>query len=312
MVDKKNLFCLISAYYTFTKLRSLLSNFQTQNSQNNPCDLTLTHASPVSLVFVGSGPLEKSLQLYALSLGLNVFSSSSSVHASLDDPESSENHLSSSDCQSDTLQPLHLSRLTFPNQNNDYLTFSDSATFTPASGSVYFLGFRQIDQNPIFYSLAEMFVLPSKSEEWGLVVNEAMASSLPVVVSKAAGCAEDLLPLTSSLPSTISNLSNSASMVDTLYDTISVRLSAQFHSLNLPNLFSASSSLVQCSNGFTFDPDSSDDLALAILCLAESAELRSCMGGLSLDIINNFSCSNFARQVQSIVDAFSGDSGPLP
>ena len=37
-------------------------------------------------------------------------------------------------------------------------------------------------------------MLPSLKEEWGLVVNEAMASGLPVIVSRTAGCAEDLVP----------------------------------------------------------------------------------------------------------------------
>jgi glycosyltransferase involved in cell wall biosynthesis len=61
------------------------------------------------------------------------------------------------------------------------------------SADVLFYGFRQIDQNPGFYALAECFVLPSLYEEWGLVVNEAMACGLPVLVSKTAGCAEDLV-----------------------------------------------------------------------------------------------------------------------
>lgn len=59
--------------------------------------------------------------------------------------------------------------------------------------TVHFYGFRQIHENPIFYALASAFILPSSTEEWGLVVNEAMASGLPVLVSKEAGCAEDLV-----------------------------------------------------------------------------------------------------------------------
>ncbi|MEM0966357.1 MAG: glycosyltransferase family 4 protein [Verrucomicrobiota bacterium] len=61
------------------------------------------------------------------------------------------------------------------------------------SGDVCFYGFRQISENPFFYGLAEAFILPSTKEEWGLVVNEAMASGLPVLVANGVGCAMDLV-----------------------------------------------------------------------------------------------------------------------
>ena len=66
-------------------------------------------------------------------------------------------------------------------------------------GTVFYYGFRQIEENPVFYALAEAFVLPSLKEEWGLVVNEAMAAGLPVIVSHTAGCAEDLVPASGSM-----------------------------------------------------------------------------------------------------------------
>jgi glycosyltransferase involved in cell wall biosynthesis len=43
------------------------------------------------------------------------------------------------------------------------------------------------------YARARFFILPSVFEPWGLVVNEAMAAGLPVVVSDACGCAPDLV-----------------------------------------------------------------------------------------------------------------------
>jgi 1,2-diacylglycerol 3-alpha-glucosyltransferase len=54
-------------------------------------------------------------------------------------------------------------------------------------------GFRQYDELPLFYGTAGAFVLASTTEQWGLVVNEAMASRLPVLVSTRCGCAADLV-----------------------------------------------------------------------------------------------------------------------
>jgi glycosyltransferase involved in cell wall biosynthesis len=58
---------------------------------------------------------------------------------------------------------------------------------------VHFPGFLQYPDLPACYSLAGTFVLPSVSDQWGLVVNEAMAAGLPVLVSARCGCAPDLV-----------------------------------------------------------------------------------------------------------------------
>jgi glycosyltransferase involved in cell wall biosynthesis len=60
-------------------------------------------------------------------------------------------------------------------------------------GVVRFAGFAQREQLATYYALAEMLVLPTYADTWGLVVNEAMACGLPVILSRAAGCAADLL-----------------------------------------------------------------------------------------------------------------------
>jgi glycosyltransferase involved in cell wall biosynthesis len=62
-----------------------------------------------------------------------------------------------------------------------------------AEDAVLFPGFRQVDELVAFYGLAGCFVHPAAADQWGLVVNEAMAAGLPVVVSRVAGCARDLV-----------------------------------------------------------------------------------------------------------------------
>jgi glycosyltransferase involved in cell wall biosynthesis len=60
-------------------------------------------------------------------------------------------------------------------------------------GAVKFLGFRNQTELPRFYDLADVFVLPSASEPWGLVVNEAMNASKAVIVSDRVGAGPDLV-----------------------------------------------------------------------------------------------------------------------
>lgn len=57
-----------------------------------------------------------------------------------------------------------------------------------------FVGFLNQAELPEAYACADCLVLPSGwGETWGLVVNEAMASGLPCVVSTRVGCAPDLV-----------------------------------------------------------------------------------------------------------------------
>lgn len=55
------------------------------------------------------------------------------------------------------------------------------------------LGFRNQSELPSLYSSADVLSLPSESETWGLVVNEALACGTPVIASEGVGCAPDLV-----------------------------------------------------------------------------------------------------------------------
>jgi glycosyltransferase involved in cell wall biosynthesis len=56
-----------------------------------------------------------------------------------------------------------------------------------------FTGFLNQSELSAAYVAADVLVLPSDGgETWGLVVNEAMASGLPAIVSDTVGCTPDL------------------------------------------------------------------------------------------------------------------------
>lgn len=61
--------------------------------------------------------------------------------------------------------------------------------------NIHFLDFQNQSNMPIVYRLGNVFVLPSKGpgETWGLAINEAMASGIPVVASNKCGCNLDLI-----------------------------------------------------------------------------------------------------------------------
>jgi 1,2-diacylglycerol 3-alpha-glucosyltransferase len=58
---------------------------------------------------------------------------------------------------------------------------------------VIFPGFVQYGLLPTYYGLADAFVHVSAVEQWGLVVNEALAAGLPVLVSNRCGCVPELV-----------------------------------------------------------------------------------------------------------------------
>jgi glycosyltransferase involved in cell wall biosynthesis len=203
---------------------------------NTYADLVLNSpsGSVPALVFVGDGELENSLKTLASNRGLRVL------------------------CFDD--RPL-----VTETECNDTFNITNEAC-------VYFYGYRQINENGIFYGLAEAFILPSLQEEWGLVVNEAMACGLPILLSQVVGCVEDLLPASNEDQSMI----NSISIPQTENNHGERRI-----------------------NGFTFNSRSSLSLSDALrqflnLSIKEKFEL----GNESLRIINQFSCETFALQAR--------------
>ena len=59
--------------------------------------------------------------------------------------------------------------------------------------TIHFTGFYNQSQMPLVYNSCDVFVLPSKSETWGLSINEAMASGKAIIASDKCGGAIDLV-----------------------------------------------------------------------------------------------------------------------
>jgi glycosyltransferase involved in cell wall biosynthesis len=60
------------------------------------------------------------------------------------------------------------------------------------SSRIHFLGFKQPSAMPEVFATTDIFVLPSRHDGWGVVVNEALGAGLPIVVSDHVG-ARDLV-----------------------------------------------------------------------------------------------------------------------
>lgn len=60
---------------------------------------------------------------------------------------------------------------------------------------VFFFGFRNQTELPKFFAAADVFVLPAENEPWGLIINEAMCASLPIVAGENVGAVRDLLEI---------------------------------------------------------------------------------------------------------------------
>jgi glycosyltransferase involved in cell wall biosynthesis len=59
--------------------------------------------------------------------------------------------------------------------------------------AISFLGSKGLEEIAVLFQASTALVLPSHSEPWGLVVNEALSYGCPVVVSSACGCVPDLV-----------------------------------------------------------------------------------------------------------------------
>ena len=83
---------------------------------------------------------------------------------------------------------------------NNYLVIAGNGPFEnelkksfSSYHNIYFLPFQNQKMMPVLYRIADVFILPSKSETWGLGINEAMACGRALLVSDSCGAAADLV-----------------------------------------------------------------------------------------------------------------------
>jgi glycosyltransferase involved in cell wall biosynthesis len=58
---------------------------------------------------------------------------------------------------------------------------------------INYAGFQAPEDLPHFFKQADLFVLPSRYDGWGVVVNQALGAGLPIICSDAVGAAYDLV-----------------------------------------------------------------------------------------------------------------------
>ena len=58
---------------------------------------------------------------------------------------------------------------------------------------VKFAGSKEPEELALYYGLASAFILASTQEQWGLAINEAMASGLPILTTSVAGAGQELV-----------------------------------------------------------------------------------------------------------------------
>jgi len=58
---------------------------------------------------------------------------------------------------------------------------------------ISFVEFQKKEELPVYYRAADVFVLPTREDIWGLVVNEALANGVPVVTTDRCGAGLQML-----------------------------------------------------------------------------------------------------------------------
>ena len=58
---------------------------------------------------------------------------------------------------------------------------------------IHFHGFKPVSELPVWFANADVFVLPSRHDGWGVVINQAMGAGLPIISTNRVGAAVELV-----------------------------------------------------------------------------------------------------------------------
>src|SRR6266404_9235867 len=79
---------------------------------------------------------------------------------------------------------------------------------------IQYEGFQSPENLPAYFAQADVFVLPSRHDGWGVVVNQALATGLPIITSDAVGAGLDYVE------NGINGVRVEAGSVDALYEAM--------------------------------------------------------------------------------------------
>lgn len=100
------------------------------------------------------------------------------------------------------------------NPTEEYISLKESLKLE----NIHFIGFKTKDELKKYYKAADLFVLPTREDIWGLVINEAMAYGLPIVTTNK--CIAGLELVKNGENGYITKTENSAQLSDRIEEII--------------------------------------------------------------------------------------------
>jgi len=99
--------------------------------------------------------------------------------------------------------------------------------------NIHFEGFQQKDKLPAYFAAADVFLFPTRYDGWGLVVNEAISTGLPVICSASAGASEYITDGVNGFIVHDEELTSYATLLERLFHSDSLRSTIRQNNLLL-------------------------------------------------------------------------------